>query len=92
MSVPKGSSPRGESTIVPDLDVFNLTIEHSNMMARFSELFVEHLERCEHLFITGDFHVERIALDSYNSREQTDLFRGHLAIYAETAIDSVELR
>lgn len=56
MSVSKGPAPRGKGTIVPDLNIFNLAIEHSNMMAGLSKLLVEHLERCKHLFITDDFH------------------------------------
>ena len=51
VSIAKWAMTRGKCSIISDLEVFNLTIQHSDMMTSSSELLVELSEFSQHLFI-----------------------------------------
>ena len=54
--VSEGSSSGSKCSIVSNLNVFDMTIQDSDVMAGSAKLLVEHSEWCKHLIVADDFH------------------------------------
>ena len=60
--VSEWSSSRSKCSIVSDLNVFDVTIQDSDVMAGSAELFVERSEGCKHLVVADNFHGEAVRM------------------------------